>query len=196
MIHYYCYHNQKKIIVSDLPVEKVRLKFGHQYEILTSIKTRESVPVTSERILRSYPSFIIVEKYQKAKFTLTEEQRRKISLSKLGKPRTPEARAKISAGRKGKSNFEGKRHTPETRALMAQKKMGNNHVKNYYWAHDPRSEKEVRVKDLKDIPKGFSKGRDYYSVEPGLYYFNPKVRAQESTNSPKEKQSNEDPLIY
>lgn len=171
MINFYCYIQDKKIIASDLPVDKIRSKFGHRYEILTTIKDKDAIDVTKSRILRSYPQFIIEEVWQKVKQPVSEETKRKISESKIGKPRDPETRAKISAGLKGRSNFQGKRHNDETKKAMAEKKLGNQHVKDYIWVHDPRGDKEKRVKTRMEIPVGFSEGRDYYSTEPGFYYF-------------------------
>lgn len=171
MIHFYCFSNDKKIIASDLPVEKIKAKFGYRYEILTSIKDKTSVDITKTRLQKSYPQFIIEELYQKVKQPFSEETRRKISESKKGKPRDPETRAKISAGLKGRSNFQGKKHKIETKEVMREKKLGNQHVKDYVWVHDPKGDKEKRVKTRMDVPPGFSKGRDYYSTEPGLFYF-------------------------
>lgn len=171
MYHFYCFNQEKIILVSDLPVDKIKKKYGIRYEILTSIKERDSIVIIKERLKRSYSQFEFIEAFTKAKHTLTDEQRQKISASKLGKPRDEATRAKISAGLKGRSNFQGKQHSPETRARMAEKKLGNDHAKDLHWAHDPRSDTEVRVKEIKDIPQGYSKGRDYYSTEPGLYHF-------------------------
>lgn len=171
MIHFYCFNSDRKILVSDLPLEKIKAKFGHRYEILTSIKDKSSVDVTRARVQKSYPQFIIEELYQKVKQPVSDETRKKISQSKIGKPRNPETRAKISAKLKGRSNFQGKKHNDDTKKAMADKKLGNQHTKDYVWVHDPRGDTEKRVKTLTEIPKGFSKGRDYYSVEEGLYRF-------------------------
>lgn len=177
MIHFYCFSSSKILLVSDLPSDKIKAKYGHRYEILTSVKDKESVDLIKVRILRSYPGYIIEEVYQKSKHVFTDEQKKKISESKIGKPRDALTRAKISAKLKGRSNFQGKTHNIETKEVMREKKLGNQHTKGYVWAHDPRSDTEVRVKTRADIPKGFSKGRDYYSTEPGLYFF--KVRDPE-----------------
>lgn len=171
MYHFYCFNKDKTILISDLPVDMIRKKYGIRYEILTSIKDKDSIEVIKERLKRSYSQFEFIESFTKPKHIFTDEQRRKMSESKLGKPRDEKTRAKISAGLKGRSNFQGKRHSPETKARMAEKKLGNDHAKDLLWAHNPRGDQETRVKELKDIPPGFSKGRDYYSTEPGLYYF-------------------------
>lgn len=171
MYFFYCFTLEKIILISDLPVEKIRNKYGYRYEILTSVKDKESIEIVIERMKRNYLQYTFSQIFKKPKVVLSQEVRNKISESKKGKPRDEETRAKISASCKGRSNFQGKSHTPETKARMAAKKLGNDHAKALHWAHDPRGDAEVRVKEIKDIPSGFSKGRDYYSTEPGLYHF-------------------------
>lgn len=173
MFHFYLYNSERKIIVSDFPQQKVKDKFGYRYEILTSVKEKEAIELASSKLLRTYPSFTIEQYVVKERkiYVQTEQHKANLRASLLGKPRSPEVRAKISASCKGRSNFQGKSHTKETKARMAERKLGNKHTKDTIWAHDPRADTEVRVRDLKEIPKGFSKGRDYYSTEPGLYYF-------------------------
>lgn len=185
MIHFYCFVQTKKIIISDLPTAKIKTKYGYRYEILTSIKDKSNLDIVTQKIQRSYSGFTFEYNLLKEKTPLTDEQRKKISDSKIGKPRDPETRAKISAALKGRSNFQGKRHNDGTKRTMSEKKLGNDHTKDYYWAHDPRSDKEIRVKSLDEIPVGFKLGRDHYSTEAGLYYFR-----EASTNSPKGKRSN------
>lgn len=196
MIHFYCFHNNQQILISDLPVEKVRAKYGHKYEVVNSIKDRSYLDQIKERVARSYPKYIITEAYHKVN-RHTEEARKKISESKIGKPRDEETRKKISDALKGRSNFQGKKHSEETKQQMRLKKLGNQHVKDYYWAHDPNGDREIRVKSREDIPEGFRQGRDYYSTESGLYYFiNRHLRGKSATNSPKETQSNSDLQTY
>lgn len=172
MYHFYNFSTNKKLIVSDLPLEKIKSKFGYKFERVTSVNDKDSVSLVLSRLIRNFSGYSIEEHYQKINKPLTDEQRQKISSSKLGKPRDEATRAKISAALKGRSNFQGKSHTEETRSKMATAKLGNTHTKGTVWAHNPRSDEEVRVRDLKEIPVGFSKGRDYYSTEHGLYYFN------------------------
>jgi len=170
MIHFYLIQ-PNLIIVSDRTVKEVQKKYGNQYEIVNSIKDKEYVEVIKTRLLRSYPQADIKEFYARPKYVISEETRKLLSLRKLGKPRPDWVRQKISQSKKGISQFQGKKHTEETKRVMALKKIGNDHAKDTIWAHNPRSDQEIRVKDLKDIPEGFSKGRDYYSCEHGLYYF-------------------------
>ena len=170
MIRFYLI-NPKKILVSDHSAEKVQKKIGHQYEVLISIQEHSAVDIIKQRLLRSYPQASFEEYIIKKRAKESEEARNKKRLALLGKPRPQWVKDKISQSKKGISQFAGKKHTEETKRRMALKKLGNKHVKDTIWAHDPRGDAEQRVKTLQDIKPGFSKGRDYYSVEPGLYYF-------------------------
>ncbi len=171
MFHFYCLSFEKKLIVSDLPIEQIKSKFGFKFERLTSVKDKTSVPYIINRIIKNFPDYCIEEHFVKIRKVRTIEGRKKVPSPLLGIPRSLEVRSKISASCKGRSNFQGKSHNAETKAKMAAAKLGNEHVKDTLWAHDPRSDTEVRVNNLREIPVGFSRGRDYYSVEPGLYYF-------------------------
>jgi hypothetical protein len=105
-----------------------------------------------------------------------------MSEAKMGKPRDEATRQKISAGLKGRSNFQGKRHTADTKDVMAEKKLGNQHTKDSYWAYDPKTDKETRVRDRNHLPPGYTLGRDYDSIEVGLYHIDEyrKLRARNS----------------
>lgn len=176
MYSFYVSYKQKKVFVSDYPMEKARRHFGHDIELVNSIKDKEHLELIKSRVLRSFNGFEVVEQMEKPKYVMTPEHKQALINSKLGKKRPDDVRRKISLSKKGKSNFEGKKHTYETKRLMAARKIGNTHNKEYIWAHDPNSSAEVMVKDLNSIPKGFSKGRDYYSTEPGLYVMNSKTK--------------------
>ena len=169
MIRFYLI-NPQKILVSDHSAEKVQKKIGHRYEILNTVKDIESVELLKQKLTRNYPEatfeyYFIIER------KLSAETKAKIGLSKVGKPRPEWVRQKISNSKKGVSQFAGKKHSEKTKQIMALKKLGNKHVKDTIWAHDPKGDTEQRVRTLQDIKPGFSQGRDYYSVEPGLYYF-------------------------
>lgn len=169
MIHFYCFSNIKKIIVSDFKVEDIRRIFGYKYEVVNSVKEKESVEIVKSKLLKFYPTYIIEDHFKKIKTPITDAGRKKISDSKIGLKRDAATRAKISASKKGKSNFQGKKHNNETKQIMAEKKLGNQHAKNLVWAHDPSSDKEIRVKDRGKIPVGYMKGRDYYIMENFIY---------------------------
>jgi hypothetical protein len=113
---------------------------------------------------------------------MSEETRRKMSEAKMGKPRDEATRLKISAGLKGRSNFQGKKHSDNTKDAMAEKKLGNQHTKDSYWAYDPKTDKETRVRDRNNLPPGYTLGRDYDSIEVGLYHIDEhrKSRARNS----------------
>ena len=170
MYNFYCYNSEKKIIISDIPVEKIRAKYGYKYEIVNKVKDKESIAIIKARIERQYINYSFIEWFQKEKKAHSEETKRKMSEAKLGKPRDEATRQKIAAGLKGRSNFQGKKHSSETKELMAEKKIGNQHTKDSYWAYDPRTDKETRVKDRNKLPPGFILGRDYDSIETGLYH--------------------------
>lgn len=170
MIHFYCYDVTKTILISDMPVDKVKAKYGHRYELLNSVKESSAVDIVRTRLQRSYGRYEFVEWYQTVKKPISEETRRRMSEAKMGKPRDEATRQKIAAGLKGRSNFQGKKHTADTKDKMAEKKLGNDHAKDSYWAYDPRSDKETRVRDRNKLPPGFILGRDYDSIEVGLYH--------------------------
>lgn len=177
MYSFYCFSSDKKIIISDQPLEWIKKKFGYRFEIVNTVKDKDSIDIISERLKRSYPNFEFEQRLQKTRAPLSDEARKKLSESKLGKPRDAATRAKISAALKGRSNFQGKSHSPETRAVMAERKLGNQHAKDKIWAHNPHTDNEIRVNTLIDIPDGYIKGRDYYSTEPGFYYFKERLKS-------------------
>ena len=182
MIHFYCYAVTKTILISDQPVDKVRAKYGHRYELLNSVRDNSAVDVIKSRLQRSYGMYKFVEWYQSVRKPMSDETKRRMSEAKMGKPRDEATRQKISAGLKGRSNFQGKRHTSETKDIMAEKKLGNDHTKDSYWAYDPKADKETRVKDRNKLPPGFQLGRDYDSIEVGLYHID-EYRKSRARNS-------------
>lgn len=165
MYNFYCFNKDKKIVISNFPSDKIKQKFGNHYEILTSVTELDSVALVLTRLLRSYSSFTVEEFYVKPKRSLTEEHKKKIGLSKIGKPRSLEARQKISHSLKGRSNFAGKKHHPETKQKMAESKIGNVHIRNRAWFHNPTTGEEIMRYSYKDVPSSFMKGRDFYKIE-------------------------------
>ena len=163
-------------------MDKVKAKYGHRYELLNSIKDNSAVDVIKARLLRSYSQYKFVEWYQCVRKPVSDETKRKMSEAKMGKPRDEATRQKISTGSKGRSNFQGKKHTDDTKDRMAEKKLGNQHTKDSYWAYDPRSDKETRVRDRNKLPPGYQLGRDYDSIEIGLYHID-EYRKSRARNS-------------
>jgi hypothetical protein len=171
MLHLYSYTKRRLLIISDHPISIIKNKYGHGYEILTSIKERESLPIILPRYLRSLSGYKIVETYKrKQRIPATEDTKKKISLVRTGKPRPVSSNLKTSKTMAGKSNFEGKRHNNDTKAVMSEKAMGNQRVTGLYWCHNPITGQERRVRDRNDLPNGFIIGRDYDSVEPIALY--------------------------
>jgi hypothetical protein len=168
MIHIYCYHSLKSIIISDRPSDKVKAKFGHRYEILTSIRERDSVAVVLPRVMRNYPGFQTIEWYAVVRKPISDEARARMIASKIGKPRPASSNAKTSATMKGRSNFRGKKHRDESKDAIAAKMLGNDNSAGLIWCHDPVTGEETRVADWTMIPSGWIAGRDYYAIEPLL----------------------------
>jgi hypothetical protein len=168
MIHFYCFNKIKTILISDLPVDKVRVKYGYQYEVINSIKDKSVLDIIKARTLRQYKDYVLIEWEEKVKKTrrpATDETKLKMSQAKLGKRRDEETKKRISNTMKGKSNFEGKRHSWESKEKIGEKLMGNHNVRDTYWIHNPRTDKERRVKERHNLARDYQLGRDYYSTE-------------------------------
>lgn len=163
MIHFYYYQKDQRLVVSDIDPSKIKKKYGFNYEILNSIKDKEHVDLIIDRIMKGYKvSDKVVSFHKKKEFS--EEYRRKLSEAKKGRKLDSAVKAKISSTMKGKSNFQGKKHSYESKRLIGAAQIGNSNVKDSNWVFDPRGTKELRIKDS-NVPSGFSKGRDYYSIE-------------------------------
>lgn len=170
MIHFYL-TNVNRIIASNFTQKEVQEKYKCKSEILTSVKEVESVPLIKTRLERQYPNYIFEEYYIKVR-KKSPQKKSDRSYWKIGKPRSEETKRKISEKMKGKSNFEGKRHREGSKRAIGQKQIGNDHVKDTKWIHlDTVETNEKRVRSLADVKAPYLIGRDYYSVEPGLYYF-------------------------
>lgn len=166
MIHFYCFSSINTILISDRPLDKVRSKYGRQYEILNSIRDRSSIPIILNRLLRSYNGYEVIEWLVKIKPPVSDETRAKMSASKLGKPRPMESNMKTSATMKGKSNFAGKRHTEETKKKISDKLKDNDNASELIWCHHPVTGEEKRIESVDKLPPGWMIGREYYSMEP------------------------------
>lgn len=182
MLHIYCFIQLKKLIISDFPIDTVKRKYGYRYEIINSFKEKTSYETFKIKLLRQYPNYSIEEWYKPPKPVVTEESRKKMRDAKMGGKLSEETKRKISLTMKGKSNFEGKRHSRQSRLLIGNAQVGNSNVKDTFWAHNPDTEKEIRYKSRHFLPQGFIRGRDYDSIEHGIYNFT-------STNSPKGRRS-------
>ena len=168
MIHIYCYPSLKSIIISDRPSDKIKIKYGHRYQILTSCREKDSVAVVLPRVMRNYPGFQTIEWYKVVRKPISDEVRARIIAAKIGKPRPASSNAKTSATMKGRSNFRGKKHSSESKDAISAKMVGNDNSAGLIWCHNPVTGEETRVADWTMIPSGWVSGRDYYAIEPLL----------------------------
>jgi len=158
MIHFYAYHKQQLLLISDYPKDKIKDKYGPVFEIVNSIKDKESLEHIKPRITRQFPKYSVKEYlYQKRVFS--EETRKRMALAKLNKPRADWVREKISSKMKGKSNFEGKQHTRESRIKTSLSMMNNTNGENLKYIYNPTLGIEKRVRDTINLPEGFRLGR-------------------------------------
>ena len=89
-------------------IKAVKSKFGRktfliEAYIYDSVKDKESVSVIQTRLLRSYPNHTVIEWYKAERKPMSAETKKKISDSKMGRPRDEATRLKISlANTRGK----------------------------------------------------------------------------------------------
>lgn len=167
MFKIYCFLFDRKIVVSNLPLEKIKAMFGHRFEILNTVK-EESLEIVLPRLLKPYQGFEVIHK-KKIQRVVSPEGRAKLSAQRKGKKKSEEHKRKLSEARKGQGNFTGKRHTLETKNAIGASMVGNDHVKGRLWIYDSRRDIEKRVNPQNGIPLGFSRGRDPESIEDGVY---------------------------
>lgn len=168
MINVYCYNSSKTIIISDRPSANVIARYGRGYEILTSIRERDSIAVIVSRLARNYSKFTITEWLTAIRPPISDETRARMAAAKIGKTRPEESNRKTSATMKGKSNFRGKKHTLESKQVISEKLIGNDNAAGLIWCHDPVSGEEKRIASVELLPRGWLIGREYYSMEPLL----------------------------
>lgn len=193
MINFYAFTNDKLIVISDLPTEKIKSKFGHRFEIVNTIKDKSSLDIVKPRVLRQYPSFQVKEQFKKT-FNFPPERNEKIRQAKLGKKRDEATKLKISQTMKGKSNFEGKKHSEESKKKTSEKLQGNQHVSKLKWVYSPSKDKEMRVKKLVEAPNGFKAGRSPEIQE--LLNYNFEEYIVKPTRSPRGRRSSKGSRSY
>ena len=159
MIHIYSFASQKMLLFSNQDKDKIKKKYGNKYEILNSIKDSSSIPFMMDKMTRQCPTFMIVEDYF-VKKTLSDDHKKRIGLSKVGKKRPDWVKKKISKSRSGKGNFKGKRHNEISKQKIAEKLLGTDHVEDRKYIYNPTTDEERRVKNVVNLPNGFRKGRD------------------------------------
>ena len=164
MFNFYYYNKNNTIVVSNQPSEKVKLKYGHGYEIINSVKDSDSINVVKPRIIRSYPKCNFVDYFVK-KWKLSTETKRKMSKAKKGKKLDQATKDKISATMKGKSNFEGKKHKESSKLKAAKKMKDNKYTVGTRWIYNPKLDIEKRIKPNQMVPENFIYGRSYSSIE-------------------------------
>ena len=167
MYKIYCFLFEKKIVVSNLPLEKIKAMFGYRFEILNTVK-EESLEVVLPKLLKPYQGFEVIHK-KKVKKVFTEEGRAKLSAHRKGLKKSEEHKRKIAEARKGRGNFTGKRHSAESKLAIGEAMLGNDHVKGRLWIYDSRGDKEKRVNPQNGIPLGYSRGRDPEAMENGIF---------------------------
>lgn len=184
MINFYLLYSSKTIIVTEKPLSKVKEKYGNKFEILTSVKDKDSITVISQRIQRQYPTHEIKVQLRK-KTVISEEGKRRISEAQRKKVLSPEVRAKISQARKGKGNFAGKRHTEESKRKTSMSSQNRLKNKDKIWIYNPREDSEKKVTNRLHIPSGFMLGRNPDIVEILRY----NLSKLGTTNFPKGRRS-------
>ena len=159
MIHFYLFYKQSLLLISDQPRDKIKAKYGPIFEIVNSVRDKESLDIVKPRVVRSYPKVTVKEEFYVRK-VFSEEYKEKLRQSKLGKKRPDWVKEKISAKMKGKSNFEGKNHQRKSRLQVSLAMMENNNVSGKNWIYNPKTDKENRVDKKFVLPDGYRKGRD------------------------------------
>lgn len=186
MVHFYSFNKEKFILVSNINKEAIKKRFGHQFEVLTSIKDLSAIEIVLTRIQRQFPTFQI-KRQVVTKVTFTPEVREKLRKAKLGTKKPDEVKRKISQSRKGIGNFLGKSHSEESKRTVSLKLRGRKNSLGKRWVYNTKTGKESLVKG--PIPEGCVLGRDQEVVE--LFASN-LVRNRASTTLPTKKQSKKD----
>ena len=168
MVNYYLFQKQKFILVSDWPISRVKRKYGHSFEILTTIKDKTNIDTISQRIARQYPKFELKTSLKRC-VIFTTQIREKIRQKKLGKARCEVFKKKMRARYRGISIFQGHRHTEAYKKFMSNKMKNNSHNKGLYWIYNPYTDEEKRIRDRTKIPEGFRFGRNPSSTEHAIY---------------------------
>lgn len=156
----------KKVVVTTKTAAEVIEEFGRPIEILTQMSMIHDEEAAKRHVQMVSPKgYEVLWRIKKSRqvggWTHSDETKEKMRQAKLGKSRDEETKLKISQTMKGKSNFEGKRHTEETKRKMALRKLNNKHAEGLFWAHNPDTDEEIRVKSRHNLPEGYVLGRKY-----------------------------------
>jgi hypothetical protein len=141
-----------------------REKYGRRFELVDTIKDSRNLEDVLPRLAKLYnANDIIIDCHVEKRWGwryMSQEQRdhfvQAIKAYRTGRPWSQEVKDKISASRKGKGNFEGKKHTPTTKMMMAMAKVGKpGACKGRVYCHDPITGKHKRLIPGSELPEGF-----------------------------------------
>lgn len=159
---------QKQLFITRKNEKEFRESFGRGGEVVEIINDEKNIEDVVGKLQRVYKAEVFIDGKFKKKVKLgwtymTEEQREKTVIAvknyRTGRPWEEHVKAKISASRAGKGNFEGKKHNIESRIMTSLSMKGNTNSKGLRWAHDPLTGKETRLKADAHLPEGFIWGR-------------------------------------
>lgn len=166
MIRFVAVHNTREIFISNHTIDRLKLIVGNKFEILNTIADLVSIETIQTRLARSYPTYKFITKLKRKGVPRSEETRRKIALSKIGKPRDPGTIARLQQLHKGKSIFEGRHHSEETKRKLSEVMTGKTTpYRNARWIYNPTTDREIKLKENATMPPGYRFGRDCYSIE-------------------------------
>ena len=98
MYNFYLLQKDNTILISNQKKDKIVKKYGNNYEILNSVKDKDSVPHLKVRLLRNYPNVEFKEWFWK-KRVFSDEVRAKMAKSHTGLKHSAEVKAKMSLGK-------------------------------------------------------------------------------------------------
>lgn len=155
----------KQLIVTKKTEKEFRLAFGMPFELVQTLKDETNADSAAEKLKSFYRGCEIVfdgatkKKWGWKYFSedLKEYTRQRLKETKVGVERDAATKLKISFSRRGKGNFQGKRHNAITKLVIAEKRFGKSRVTGLRWAHEPYSGKEIRTITL---PEGYYWGRN------------------------------------
>lgn len=154
----------KKLFVTKKTEKEFKETFGRPYELVQTLKDETNAEQSAQKLMSFYRGCeIIFDGSVKKKWgwryfsdDLKAFVRKRLKETKTGIKRDQATKLKISFSRRGKGNFEGKKHTPISKMIIAEKRIGKSRVTGLRWAHDPYTGKEVRTIVL---PEGYYWGR-------------------------------------
>lgn len=183
MISFYAFNKEKFILITNFKKETVKKKFGHNFELLTSIKDFTALEIHKSRIIKQYPAFSIKQQLV-TPVNFTPEIREKLRNKKLGTKKPDWVKEKISKSRKGVGNFLGKKHSEEFKRKKSFLMKGETNTLGKKWIYNP----ELDIETLTDEavpPAGYYFGRSEDMREVINYNF--KSRNKPSTTPPTKK---------